>query len=39
MFKMFKLYPKLCLLGIASIGLLMGLARYWHWDDRLLCLW
>ena len=39
MFKMFKLYPKLCLLGIASIGLLMGLARYWHWDDRLLFLW
>ena len=39
MFKMFKLYPKLCLLGIAAISLLIGLVRYWHWDDRLLFLW
>ena len=39
MFKVFKLYPKLCLLGIAFMGLLIGLVRYWHWDDRLLFLW
>ena len=39
MFKVFKLYPKLCLLGIAAISLLIGLVRYWHWDDRLLFLW
>ena len=39
MFKMFKLYPKLCLLGIAAISLLIGLVRYWHWDERLLFLW
>src|SRR5690554_1780533 len=39
MFKVFKLYPKLCLLGIAFMGLLIGLLRYFHWDERLWFLW
>ena len=39
MFKIFKARPKLSLFILVIISVVIGLLRYFHWDDRLLFLW
>lgn len=39
MFKISKTRTNLWLLMVVSIGVAIGVTRYFHWDDRLLFLW